>query len=127
MFVKHAALIAACCSGLVACASPPPAPPAPPAKSPETIDGEYRGSSTRFQAESRACPHPGLVRLEVIDGRFQFRWAPSIRVDGAIAADGAVTGGAERITLVGRQTGPRIEADVTNGDCGLHFTVVKRP
>jgi hypothetical protein len=127
MFVKHAALIAACCSGLVACASPPPAPPAPPAKSPETIDGEYRGSSTRFQAESRACPHPGLVRLEVIDGRFQFRWAPSIWVDGAIAADGAVTGGAERITLVGRQTGPRIEADVTNGDCGLHFTVVKRP
>jgi hypothetical protein len=127
MFVKHAALIAACCSGLVACAATPPAPPAPPPKPPETIDGEYRGTSTRFQAESRACPHPGLVHLEVIDSRFQLRWSPAVWVDGTIAPDGSVTGGAERITMVGRQTGPKIEADVTNGDCGLHFTVVKRP
>jgi hypothetical protein len=127
MFVKHAALIAACCSGLVACAATPPAPPAPPPNPPETIDGEYRGTSTRFQAESRACPHPGLVRLEVIDSRFLFRWDGRVQVDGAIAPDGAVTGGGERITLVGRRTGPKIEADVTNGDCGLHFTVVKRP
>jgi hypothetical protein len=126
MFVKHVALVAACCAGLSACASTPTAP-ATPAKPPENIDGEYRGTSTRFQAESRACPHPGLVRLEVIDSRFLFRWDGRVQVDGAIAPDGAVTGGGERITLVGRRTGPKIEADVTNGDCGLHFTVVKRP
>ena len=126
MNAKHAALFAACCAGLAACAPSTPTPPPAPAKPPATLDGEYRGTSTRFQAESRACPHPGLVRLEVIDARFQFRWTPTIWVDGAIAADGAVTGGAERITLVGRQTGPKIEGDVTNGDCGLHFTVVKR-
>jgi len=28
--------------------------------------------------------------------------------------------------LAGRQTGPKIEADVTNGNCGLHFTVTKQ-
>ena len=127
MNAKHAALAAACCAGLATCAPTAPTPPPASAKPPETIDGEYRGTSTRFQAESRACPHPGLVHLEVIDSRFQFRWTPAIWVDGAIAPDGTVTGGAERITLVGRQTGPKIEADVTNGDCGLHFTVVKRP
>ena len=36
-----------------------------------------------------------------------------------------ISGGAERITLVGKQTGPKIEGDVTNGNCGLHFTVTK--
>jgi hypothetical protein len=90
------------------------------------VDGEYRGTSTRFQADSRACPHPGLVRLEVIDSRFQFRWDRNTYIDGSIAPDGSVSGGAERFTLVGRRTGGKIEADVTNGDCGLHFTVVKR-
>jgi hypothetical protein len=127
MNAKLAALAAACCAGLVACAPTAPTSPPAPVKPPETIDGEYRGTSTRFQAESRACPHPGLVHIEVIDSRFQFRWAPAVFVDGVIAPDGSVTGGAERITLVGRQTGSKIEADVTNGDCGLHFTVVKRP
>ena len=52
------------------------APPAPPPKPPESIDGEYRGTSTRFQADSRACPHPGLVRFDVSDNAFQYRWDP---------------------------------------------------
>ena len=123
----RAGCLAALCAALPACATPPQPPPAPapPAKPAETIDGEYRGTSTRFQAENRACPHPGLVRLEVIGGRFQFRWDPRTWVDAAIAPDGAVTGNAERITLVGKQAGTRIEGDVTNGDCGLHFTVTR--
>jgi hypothetical protein len=113
---------------LDACATAPPPPaPAVPAKPPETIDGEYRGTSTRFQASSRACPHPGLVRLEVIARAFQYRWDRDTWVDATIAPDGSVSGGAEGITLVGRQTGPKIEGDVTNGNCGLHFTVTKRP
>ena len=56
---------------------------------------------------------------------FQFRWNVETWVDATIAADGTVSGGAEGITLVGRQTGPKIEGDVTNGACGLHFTVTK--
>jgi hypothetical protein len=122
----RAGLVAALCVALSACAaSPPPPPPAPPPKPPETIDGDYRGTSTRFQAQTRTCPHPGLVRLEVNDSKFQFRWDATTWVDAAIAPDGAVTGSAERITLVGKQAGSKIDGDVTNGDCGLHFTVTR--
>ena len=122
----RAYLCAALCAGLAACAAKPPPPPAaPPPKPAQAIDGEYLGTSTRFQAGSRACPHPGLVRIEVSANAFQFRWSHETWVDATIAADGTVTGGAEGITLVGRQTGKKIEGDVTNGDCGLHFTVTK--
>jgi hypothetical protein len=122
----RAGLLAALCAALSACAAPPsPAPPAPASRPPETIDGEYRGTSTRFQAQSRTCPHPGLVRLEVINSQFQFRWDARTWVDAAIAPDGNVTGSAERITLVGKQAGPKIEGDVTDGNCGLHFTVTR--
>jgi len=127
MTTFRAMVFAAICVAPAACAPQPPPAPAPPAKPPERIDGEYRGTSTRFQAESRACPHPGLVRIEVIDSAFQFRWDRNTYVDATIAPDGSITGTAERITLVGKQTGPKIDGDVTNGDCGLHFTVVRRP
>jgi hypothetical protein len=120
----RAGRLAALCAALSACAAPPP-PPAPPPKPPETIDGEYRGTSTRFQAQNRTCPHPGVVRLEVIDSKFQFRWDAATWVDAAIAPDGTVTGNAERITLVGKQAGSKIDGDVTDGDCGLHFTVTR--
>jgi hypothetical protein len=119
--------LGACCAFLAACATPPPpAPPASPPKPPETVDGEYQGTSTRFLAARRTCPHPGLVHLEVIGSAFQFRWDASTFVDATIAGDGTVSGGAERITLVGRQSGPKIEGDVTDGDCSLHFTVTRR-
>jgi hypothetical protein len=119
-------LRACLCAALAACASTPPPPPPAPPKLPDTVDGEYRGTSTRFQAESRACPHPGLVRLEVIGQAFQFRWDGRTWVSATIADDGTITGGAERITLVGKLTGTKIVGDVTNGDCGLHFTVTRR-
>ncbi len=126
MHNPRATLCAALCAALTACAAqPPPQAPAPPPKPAQTIEGEYLGTSTRFQAGSRACPHPGLVRLEVTGNAFQFRWNYETWVDATIAADGTVTGGAEGITLVGRQAGPKIEGDVTNGNCGLHFTVTK--
>ncbi len=56
---------------------------------------------------------------------FQFRWDPKTWVNATIAPDGTITGGAESITLVGRRTGPTIQADVTNGNCGLHVTVIR--
>ncbi|MGC1412508.1 MAG: hypothetical protein WA864_26630 [Acetobacteraceae bacterium] len=122
----RAYLCAAFCAVLAACAAKPPLPSsATLPKSAQALDGEYIGTSTRFQAGSRACPHPGLVRIEVSASAFQFRWNLETWVDATIAADGAVSGGAEGITLVGRQTGPKIEGDVTNGACGLHFTVTK--
>ncbi len=130
MLIIRAVAFAALCAVLAGCAAKPPTPPPPPQpalKAPETIDGEYRGTSTRFQAGSRACPHPGLVTLQVAGNAFQYRWDRDTWVDASIAPDGSVTGGAESITLVGRQSGPKIEGDVTNGNCGLHFTVTKGP
>lgn len=124
MNMIRVSVAAALCAAVVACASTPAPPPAPPKPAFE-VDGYYRGTSTRFQADSRACPHPGLVDFQVIQHQFQFRWDYKTFVLAAIAPDGAVTGGAERITLVGKQNGPQIEGDVTNGDCGLHFTVKK--
>jgi|SRR5579883_2181215 len=120
------AVLLAICAGLAGCAKSAPPAPEPPPKPPEVVDGEYRGTSTRFQADSRACPHPGLVHFDVIGNAFQFRWDARTYVDATVGSDGTVTGGAERITLVGRQSGPKIEGDVTNGNCGLHFTVTKR-
>ena len=61
------------------------------------------------------------MRIEVIDSAFQFRWDRKTWVDATIAPDGTITGGAERITLVGSRPG-QDRGDVTNGDCGLHFT-----
>jgi hypothetical protein len=91
------------------------------------VDGYYRGTSTRFQADSRACPHPGRVDFQVIQHQFQYRWDRDTFVMATIAPDGSITGGAERITLVGKEDGPVIEGDVTNGNCGLHFTVKQHP
>ena len=127
MQIVRAAVFAAFCAALAACAAQPPPPPAPPPKPPEHVDGYYRGTSTRFQADSRVCPHPGLVDFQVNEHEFQYRWDYKTFVMATIAPDGTVTGGAERITLVGKRDGLTIEGDITNGNCGLHFTVKQHP
>jgi hypothetical protein len=119
-------LLGAIGAALFACAPPPPPPPArppPPAAPPVAIDGVYRGTSTRFQADSRTCPHPGLVTLYVQNAQFSYRWDYATWVDSSIAPDGTVRGQADRITLLGKRDGKHMEGDVTDGVCGLHFTV----
>ena len=119
-------LVTALCVALVACTPPaPPPPPKPPEPPPEPVDGTYRGTSTRFQADSRACPHPGLVMLVVQNNQFQFHWSYAVYIDATVAPDGSIQGTAPNFTLVGKRDGKRMEGDVTNGNCGLHFTVVK--
>lgn len=102
--------------------SPPPKPATPPPPAPARIDGIYRGTSTRFQADSPTCPHPGPVTLYVQDRRFSYHWDYHTWVDSVIDPDGTVRGEAQGITLVGRKTGTTLAGDVTNGLCGLHFT-----
>jgi hypothetical protein len=122
-------LIAAACAGLGACASqPPPAAKvaADPPPAPEPVDGLYRGTSTRFRADSRKCPHPGLVTLVVQDGQFQYKWAYQTYVDSRIGPGDEVHGQGDGITLLGRRNGKLLEGDVTNGYCSLHFTVRKQ-
>jgi hypothetical protein len=124
--MRRISLMAAVCAALAACApAAPPPPPQPPAPPPVPIDGTYRGTSTRFQADSRACPHPGLVLLVVFNHQFQYHWSYGVYIDASIAADGSIQGTAPSFTLVGKRDGKHMEGDVTNGACGLHFTVVK--
>lgn len=120
----------ALCVALAACGSdpkPPPKPVAPPKPppAPVVIDGTWRGTSTRFRAERRDCPHPGLVTLHVQDRQFEYLWTWKTRVISEVESDGSVHGEAPDITLVGQVRGKRMEGDVTNGYCGLHFTVTK--
>ena len=53
-------------------------------------------TSTRFLAQSRTCPHPGVVTLYVQDGKFYYRWDYATWVDGSIDPDGAVHGQGDR-------------------------------
>jgi hypothetical protein len=125
-YLRCVPLLAALCGALAACApAKPPLPPAPPPPPPEPVDGTYRGTSTRFQADSRTCPHPGLVLLVVQNSQFQYHWSYGVYVDATIAPDGTIQGSAPSFTLIGKRDGKRIEGDVTNGNCGLHYTVVK--
>ena len=88
-------------------------------------DGEYRGTSTRFQADSRSCPRPGLVSVIVYDNRFQYRWDHDTWLNATIGPDGVVEAGDGEVTLHGRLEGSRLEGDATNGPCGFHFTLRK--
>lgn len=112
-------------AALAACAPAAPPPPPKPAAPPVPVDGIYRGTSTRFQADSRTCPHPGLVTLVVRNHAFQYHWTYGIYVDSVVNADGTVQGSGPNISLTGRRDGRQMDGDVTNGACGLHFTVVK--
>jgi len=123
-------LVLAACGSVAACAGKPPAPAAPPPTAAVTApriatDGTYQGTSTRFQADRRDCPHPGLVTLYVQDHQFEYRWTPQLYVDAAIDPDGTVHGIGPDVTLNGRRDGATIDGDVTNGACGLHFTARK--
>lgn len=117
----------AACLLIAGCAAPRSPSPAPrPVAAADSVDGEYRGTATRYQADSRGCPRPGLVSVIVFADRFQYRWDHDTWLDAAIGTDGAVHAEAPGITLHGQRTGTRIEGDVSNGVCGLHFTVARR-
>jgi hypothetical protein len=101
--------------------------PASPSSSQEAgLDGLYRGTSTRYLARRRDCPHPGLVELYVQGGQFTYRWDRDTQVLASIAPDGTVTGQEGSVQLTGRVDGPQMTGDLTNGSCALHFTVERR-
>jgi hypothetical protein len=125
-------LLFAFCAAAGCARKPPPPPPAPaPAPAPvaafSAADGTYRGTSTRFQAESRSCPSPGLVTMRVLDGVFSYRWSRDISVLARVAPDYSIRGDTGDITLAGRVSGDRIEGDVSSSSCAYHFTATKRP
>ena len=122
MFCLSCLLLA--CLSLTACQPGQSAPTqaADPSKSPV---GEWRGSTTRFQSDSRSCPRPSLLTVVVWDDRFEFRWDVNTRLNVAIEADGNVHAEAAGVSLTGKRDGNRMVGDATNGSCGLHFTLNK--
>ncbi len=86
-------------------------------------DGAWRGSSTRFQADGRGCPGPGLIYAQVLDRQFQLRWGNKANIPATIAPDGSVSGQSGDVTLTGRFSGTAITADATSPSCGLHYTL----
>ncbi|HEY6433770.1 MAG TPA: hypothetical protein VIZ17_17460 [Acetobacteraceae bacterium] len=114
------------CAAAAGCATAPPAPaPVAQQKPAVSTDGTYRGTSTRFQADRRDCPHPGLVTLYVQDRQFEYRWKPQLYITAVIQPDGTVSGTGADVTLAGHQDDGTIDGDITNGACGLHFTAHK--
>lgn len=111
---------------LTACGSSAPLAPRPPPKTSATIDGLYRGTSTRSKAEDKSCPRPGLVRFQVVDRSFRYRLNGPITVDATINPDGTVTGEAAGFTLQGEWDGQKLEGEVVSIICVLHFRAVKQ-
>ena len=135
--VLPAALLAGCAAPRPAPTSPDPVASASPGATvaqaptetgaaPSSIDGLYRGSSTRYQADRKDCPHPGLVALLVQGGQFTYRWSNLTDVPGSIDPDGSVSGQAGAIALSGHLSGDELQGDLTNGACALHFTAYRR-
>ncbi len=123
------ALLAACTapqSAKVLPDLPAAAPPVAAGAAASGIDGLYRGSSTRYEADSRDCPHPGLVTLLVQDRQFTYRWNRQTDVPAAIGPDGSVSGQEGAIAVSGRLNGDQLQGDLTNGACALHFTTRRR-
>ena len=84
----------------------------------------------KFLAALFGCSsRPSLLQLVVwlgFVGTVVTAFLRRTNVDSAIQADGSILGQAPGITLVGKRAGMRIEGDITNGACGLHFTLVKK-
>lgn len=111
-------------AGLAACSTPPPPPVNPVIVG--TIDGLYRGTSTRYQADSRNCPHPGLVTFNVLDRSFRYRLTGTLAVDVTVTPEGVVSGRTDDFTLTGEWNGTKIEGDVVGITCALHYRAIKR-
>jgi hypothetical protein len=123
------ALLAGCSTPEVATAPDPTTAPSAavsPAAASIGLDGLYHGTSTRYEADRKDCPHPGLVTLFVQNGQFTYRWDRLTDVPAAIGADGSVSGQEGSISLSGHLVGDQLQGDLTNGACSLHFTTRRR-
>lgn len=85
-------------------------------------DGDYRGTATRFQVQRRNCPRPGLLSVSVRSGVMFYRWENQY-IQVSVLSNGTVSGSLPGVQLTGTHDGTTIQGNVTDGQCGLHFTV----
>jgi hypothetical protein len=63
-----------------------------------------------------------LLRLSVRNGVMFYPWEGQF-IQASVLDNGMVTGTLPGVQLSGNQDGPIIRGDVTDGRCGIHFTV----
>lgn len=85
-------------------------------------DGDYRGTATRFQVLRRTCPRPGLLYANVRSGIMFYKWENQ-QIQVSVLTNGTVSGSLPGVQLTGSYDGTTIQGDVTDGQCGLHFTL----
>jgi hypothetical protein len=88
-------------------------------------DGDYRGSATRYQALRRTCPRPSQllsILVCVRGGVMYYRWENQY-IPVSVRTDGTLSGAAPGVQLTGTHDGTTMQGDVTDGQCGLHFTL----
>ena len=89
-----------------------------------SADGDYRGSTTRFQVLRRTCPRPGLLRLSVRNATLFYHWSGQF-IQVSILNNGTLSGSLPGVQLTGIHDATVIQGDVTDGQCGLHFTLTR--
>jgi len=87
-----------------------------------SADGDYRGSSTRFQVLRRTCPRPGLLHIPVRNGIMFYHWGTQ-DIQVAVLNNGTLSGSLPGVQLTGTHDSTILQGDVTDGQCGLHFTL----
>jgi hypothetical protein len=88
-------------------------------------DGDYRGTTTRTQVLRRTCPHPTpLLMLNVKAGVTYYPWDNQY-IPVSILSNGTLSGSASGVQLTGTHDSATMQGDVTDGQCGMHFTVRK--
>ncbi len=113
-------------AALAGCAAPAARPVPPRVAAAPDWDGAYHGTSTRFRAAARDCPHPGIITLYVAQGAFYVPWSGGVDVLARIGADGTISGGGPGVVVTGHVRGKSLVADAQSAACGLHYTTRRR-
>jgi hypothetical protein len=85
-------------------------------------EGDYRGSATRFQVLRPTCPRPGLLNISVRNGIMFYKWENQF-IQVSVLSNGTLSGALPGVQLNGTHDGTIMQGNVTDGQCGLHFTL----
>jgi hypothetical protein len=96
-----------------------------PAAQSASVDGDYRGTTTRVQVLSRTCPHPSpQLSLHVQAGITYYLWNNAY-VTVSVLSNGTLSGAGPGVQITGTHDGSTMQGDVTDGQCTMHFTLKK--
>ena len=117
-------------TALVGCGQRPPAPTVAPAPPPpvaaRSLDGAYQGTATRYRADRRTCPPPGLVYLAVNQNAFDYSLGRRGSVPVTIGPGGTFRGSDGDFEITGTADGTRLRGHADSAACGYEFVAVRK-